>query len=91
MSSYVVKIQVLNVSLLWLISGRYSTVVAITIIENCFSVFYIIHNFAANASTPRFVKDAILCPCMYIPNCDRQSTCVNALACQKCLIKPHIL
>lgn len=55
-------------------------------IGNCFAVIFIV-NIAAIASTPRFVKVAILCPCMYIPNCDRQSTCVNALACQKCLIK----
>jgi len=65
-----------------MVYGRFSAVIAIVIIANCFAVFYIA-NIAMYASTPRFVKVAILCPCMYIPNCDRQSTCVNALACQK--------
>jgi len=39
MSSYVVKIQVLNESLFWFISGRYSTVLAITIIDIVFQYF----------------------------------------------------
>jgi len=38
-SSYVVKIQVLDESQ-WLISDILSAVIAITIIDNCFTVFY---------------------------------------------------